>query len=395
MDGNPSWLNSAFLSSVLEGGSVIRFSATVTGGTGNNYYSQLYRVYVHFKTTVERDTVLFIKAPLEQGFVADIKHIGFYNKEPQVYKQLLPVMREKVNFEFGPKSFHCPRENTLVLSDLREEGYVMLNKFDQLDFPHCKIVLETLAKFHATSVACCHETPELINAVAKEEAYRSDGLSVIGTPNWLKLCVKRFADIVNEMDVQTSTKELINSKIDNVWDIAINMTKPNPNSLNVLNHGDCWTNNILFKHNSDGDVISVKFVDFQFVRFTSPVLDLMTFIYTSADHDVRENRLQELYKIYLKILNKTFEELGCEERFTFEDLRQTMRAHSDWIIIVLSFDVPFFLSTAEDAINFGECTLEEVEAILRDKKCKKLHNSEFYRKLLPDLLKMYSEVTVF
>lgn len=389
MESSPGWLNATFLSSVLEGADVISFSTTSVGESGNNYYSRLYRVRVHFrKTKEEKQVVLFIKVPLEQGFVASLKGTEFYSKEPRVYNYLLPKMREKINIDFGPKSFYCPRENTLVLADLKEDGYVMLNKFDQLDFPHCQAVLESLAKFHATSVVLYHENPGLIKSVTEEEAYRSDGHSVTGTPKWLKLCMQRFADIVDEMDVKLSTKELIRNKIENIWEIAINISKPSINSLNVLNHGDCWTNNILFKHNSNGDIISVKFVDFQFFRFASPVLDLITFFYTSANQEVRKNKQQELYTIYLRSLNNTFELLGCKERFTYEDLHRTMRAYSDWIIIVLSFDIPFFLSTSEDAIHFDESTMEDVEAILSDRKCKKLHNSQFYRDLLPDLMKL-------
>lgn len=45
----------------------------------------------------------------------------------------------------------------------------------------------------------------------------------------------------------------------------------NAREFNVLNHGDCWANNIMFQHDAFGTIKEVLFVDFQVGKYGSPV----------------------------------------------------------------------------------------------------------------------------
>lgn len=47
----------------------------------------------------------------------------------------------------------------------------------------------------------------------------------------------------------------------------------------VLCHGDLWINNLLFRSDVDGNVESVKIVDLQAMRYSSPVSDIIQFLY--------------------------------------------------------------------------------------------------------------------
>jgi aminoglycoside phosphotransferase (APT) family kinase protein len=65
------------------------------------------------------------------------------------------------------------------------------------------------------------------------------------------------------------------------------VTAPDDKAFNVLNHGDMWVNNILFRYSNTGRPESAMFVDYQQCHFTSPTIDLQYFIYTSPKDDVR------------------------------------------------------------------------------------------------------------
>jgi thiamine kinase-like enzyme len=82
---------------------------------------------------------------------------------------------------------------------------------------------------------------------------------------------------------------------ESMLDCIIEVTQRDDTALNVLIHGDLWVNNILFRY-SDGPV-DVRFVDFQFLHFSSPAIDLQYFFSTSPCEDVRENHLESLMKV--------------------------------------------------------------------------------------------------
>ncbi|KAG8241073.1 hypothetical protein J6590_095163 [Homalodisca vitripennis] len=132
----PSWLNESYLATVLKGGVDQEPRVTMTSFTAKS------------------------ALPLDQNY-------GTY------------VFRVKLNkrakFEFGPKDFYCPDRNRLVLKDLNEDGYVMADRSKQLDFSHCKLVMTSIGKYHASSVSLQHENSKLVEEAGSERLYYDKG----------------------------------------------------------------------------------------------------------------------------------------------------------------------------------------------------------------------------
>ncbi|XP_054258010.1 uncharacterized protein LOC128982940 isoform X1 [Macrosteles quadrilineatus] len=387
----PDWLNTSLLESALRVDQrvVVRsFTAFPATEAGDNYTSNLFRVEVQYQLDQSdaRTTSLIIKVPYCQGMFKELSEkFDFFGAEPLLYNQLLPNMSKKMNCDFYPKSYPCSIKNGLILEDLRPAGYVLKDRLVWLDFAHCKLVVENLARFHAGSVACYQENPELVDKIGKEKFFVGERMK-----QWAESSFSECAKTLAEINADRKFADLLTSKADGIWESTLNLIKPKPASLNVLNHGDIWINNILFKYTQSAEVSNLKFLDFQLTRYGSPVLDLIFFTWTSANEDVREN-LEDLYKIYLQTLNQTLENLKCKERMSFETLQKDLKTHSDWALMVVCFINNFIMRGSEEFIDVSSLTKEQQQNISSDPRFPKVFRNKYYKPLLPGIARQLSQ----
>uniref|UniRef100_A0A1B6EV79 CHK kinase-like domain-containing protein n=1 Tax=Cuerna arida TaxID=1464854 RepID=A0A1B6EV79_9HEMI len=388
-----AWLDEDFLASALQEEydskvTIVKFSSSQAVAAGNNYTSHMYRVKVEF--TVEgsdlQGTSLIVKIPITKGIITEIADgYEFHYKEPRIYKEVLPMLSKIVNCEFGPRFFNCPVKNGIILKDLNKEGYVICDKFKQLDFSHCELVYMTLAKFHASSVACYHKNPELIEELGKDVIFLKKSKML---EEFVKSSVKCFEKVLSEMEGCEHAVELILDRADHMVESIADMCQPKPSGLNVLNHGDLWINNMLFKHSDSGEVEDVRFIDFQISRWSSPVLDLVYFLWTSADEEVRGHRQKELFSLYLQTLNSNLEQLGCPERLSAQELEDDHRAASDYVLLTISGTLPLILSESDDAVNMEEITTDDFKS---GNAFEHLYNSKRFRAFIPKMMEQFQK----
>lgn len=68
-----------------------------------------------------------------------------------------------------------------------------------------------------------------------------------------------------------------------------------PNDFNVIIHGDMWSNNTMFSHDSvTGSVTDAILVDFQIGYYGSPVLDIVYTLFTSSSDTLCANDWNEI-----------------------------------------------------------------------------------------------------
>lgn len=84
-----------------------------------------------------------------------------------------------------------------------------------------------------------------------------------------------------------------------------------PDDFYVFSHGDCWSNNIMFQHETNDDhITNTLFVDFQAGRCVTPVTDLQYFLLSCPCLDIKIKYFDYFVQYYheelvkhLKILN--------------------------------------------------------------------------------------------
>lgn len=203
-----------------------------------------------------------------------------------MFSDIFPKLKKHLNLSLSSKCYLATDvpDFTLVLEDLQPKGYGMLDRTIGFDMKHTIGVLKTLAELHAGSVVLARR----YNKVASfTKGLFSD--SKVST-QWMSDSLKSLCKACKSMTACAKYGEKLETLgIDEALKRTLKASERNPDGFSVLNHGDMWCNNMLFLHDSDGNLLNTKLIDFQLVKFTSPALDLHYFYATSLMSDVRDN----------------------------------------------------------------------------------------------------------
>ncbi|XP_054263738.1 uncharacterized protein LOC128987072 [Macrosteles quadrilineatus] len=291
----PDWLNKTFLSTCLQGNGPDASPVTinwydVTAGVapGNNYGSVILRVKVKYREeNRDKDKSLIIKGPISNSLVDAIVEL-FGMAEYSFYYLYLPKLADIIKDWITPKAYHTPMSSVIVLEDLSELGFTMADRQKQLDFDHCKQYFAASAKFHAAGVVLANQHPELIEKfpgvlekMIKSSDYSQLNLFMHDILVGLKCLIKSIEVLgLDEYKpyLETIRKfvELNENPKDNVRELGLRkMAETNKKMFKSFIHGDCWTTNMMFKHNQSGPgPTDIRLIDFQGFRYDSVVSDI-------------------------------------------------------------------------------------------------------------------------
>ncbi|XP_066145024.1 uncharacterized protein [Euwallacea fornicatus] len=197
-----------------------------------------------------------------------------------------------------------PRKEYLAMENLKKQGFVLYDKQKCLDREHLKFIFEVYAKFHAlsflvkkrdyTSFKKCHEGLTNIFDIFLDCSTKI-----------FEKCVFSAVDALDHQSViYEDLKDLPKYSMTTLKK-ALHYT----GQYTCSTHGDCWSNNMMFKYSESGKLIDMKLIDFQLSQVSSPIHDLSYFFYSGAskeDMDILEDYL----KIYHKTFSKVIEHYG-------------------------------------------------------------------------------------
>nr|CAD7269315.1 unnamed protein product [Timema shepardi] len=393
------WLTDEFLQKILRdaGGheTTVVTSSDIKpmAGGGDNYLSTMYRVSVKTKDKEEAVSTISLVVKLPPSGAEMMKLIAnssAFLTEIKLLSDILPKMfsllREtspEEQEEFGAKCFYA--KNTmpyvLIMEDLASKGFRMAERQKGLDLRHSIVVMRSLARYHATAIALHKRDPALVESF--EENFYTDSRGFVSNATLPML--RSLAEVVRSWPgFGDDYRGRLLKRADTIYDDVMELMKPEGNAFNVLNHGDLWVNNMLFRYEEvTGEVRDVKFVDFQLCRYMSPGIDLQYFIHTSVAEEIRAERVGDLLREYHKTLCATLEDLRCADSIiTFQELVDEYERKALFGFFVTTMILPILLSDPDTIFNPEQSHQKEDEAIVT-KRISNIHFTTVLKRLLP------------
>ncbi|XP_072386440.1 uncharacterized protein [Diabrotica undecimpunctata] len=269
--------------------------------------------------------------------------ICFMN-EVHFYTKVIPALQEfqksfpKVEiFNNIPKCFATSSikgKEKLVMENLKLKDYKIHPKKIPLNSKMYEIIFKTYGKFHGISYAFKHYHPQKFNELGAEYHKSARMLFDQGlVKKGMSSCCNRTKEFLEEEDeikILDSFKKYSDNS-SQMFLSALEYKSP----YSVFIHGDCWSNNMMFKYNKSGDIEDIKLFDFQMAAVGSPILDLTYSFYSGADEETISN-LDHFLDIYYKSLSKTLKEYGCsaEEILPFSELKKEWKEHNAFGVLL-------------------------------------------------------------
>lgn len=118
----------------------------------------------------------------------------------------------------------------------------------------------------------------------------------------MKFFLKAYEDFTNAVrgyggcDVYADKIAKWNKK--KLMSLYIGIAEPMRCGFQVLNHGDTWVNNMMFKFDEDYNPIDVSMIDYQLSFWGTPSADILYFMTTSVADDIKVAHFDDLVEFY-------------------------------------------------------------------------------------------------
>ncbi|XP_037052162.1 uncharacterized protein LOC119085771 [Bradysia coprophila] len=247
-------------------------------------------------------------------------------------------------------------DHAIVMDNLNEKCYYMLDKANDIDFDHSILVLKELGKLHAVSFAIRDQEPEKFKQFMERtslfhyEVNNSTGAKFLQKAHYDRAI--RSLD-PSELDLIRKMESLKLTYVDLINQVKTTTTcEP----FGVLIHGDCWINNLLYRGSSKPS--NVCLIDWQLSQFGSPAIDVACFLFCSLSPQLRNEHFDQFMNIYYGTLESTLRKLGSDptKLFTFDNLRDQMRQFSKYVMYLAPIMIGIMTSDMTKVPSFDEVT---------------------------------------
>lgn len=216
---------------------------------GDNYVGEMHKIEI---TSKHNKSVLFnliAKTTSNKAISELLKVENLYNREADLYNIILPTFKsfqDEYNIpiaeQFDFVKCFIANSNVILMEDMSAKGYRMHNRYDSYDSDHLELVLVSLARYHSLSFAMKKLNPAMYKNLAKlvEESVIFDLMDPM-----IKRSLLQATAIIDDA---SKAKKLLSFSENAVEKFYKYIASESAAPYDVICHGDCWNNNILFKY---------------------------------------------------------------------------------------------------------------------------------------------------
>lgn len=298
--------------------------------------------------------------PRDNNTADFVRITGAFKKEIFAYTIFNDIIKSGVDLlrDCITDCFYFQADKVIVMNDLQQNGFYNKTLRD-IDITTVKVIIKTLAKFHASSIIYEEKTSKthgknyrIIDDYKQDfkETLYNDKEGFINVPG----VQSSLRGLLTEIDLFNLNQRKLASGKDfkqTVIDLSkalYELVKPSKKYRNVISHGDLWTNNFLIKYDNE-EPYACKFIDFQYLRYVPPSHDLLSLLFLTTSRSFRYKHFQETLELYYKVLGEFVSSYGINlnDTITFENFMDSCKEQKLFAILQSATYFQIILADAE------------------------------------------------
>ncbi|XP_036321591.1 uncharacterized protein LOC118735750 isoform X1 [Rhagoletis pomonella] len=395
-DVTPEWLAGELFEDLLkdkfpEYKSIAKFAVRPGVKSGENFMTLLQRIHldVVMQDATKTAVSYMVKTLPTNQFIRNlVQYWQIFDKESCTYNTYLPAFEEMyrncgLDVKFGPKVFQLPvpvehEGEILVMEDLRPIGFTNIKRQEGMDKAHTEATLRKVAQLHAASAVYYDlhgPYPQLYDKCYCCEVDESYPARATRT-KLLRECLPLYGDVCH-------LDEKLHSFCELACDPNQEAVPQQPHEFYVLNHGDLWSNNVMFRYDDSAAIKDTYLLDYQLNLYGSPAVDLYYLLLSSTNLDVKVSLFEYFVSFYHGELVKCLKLLKYGKKIpTLRDIHVALYRHGNWAYSIVSDLLPIILSDQSEDINV-DVWLDDKNADMRRKMYRSQRYIDHMTQLLP------------
>ncbi|XP_076066577.1 uncharacterized protein LOC143039969 [Oratosquilla oratoria] len=335
---------------------------------GDNYANLVTSVLVNYKMggqDVEQSYVVKIR------FLDDLPDL----KESNFFQYIVPDLNQELK-DIGYSTLNIPKiplitnndgQLIIFLEDLRQRGFKHVDRKKGLDKDHSLLLIRALAKIHAASVLLQQKinSKEKLSLLSINHSDERAPKFIPYHPIFTGL-VGTVSIIAKQMGGYDSVAKYLKSLQPHIIDFFRKCFFSTEEKFAVITHGDCWSNNVMFRYDENGCPQEVMLFDFDIVMVSSVALDLNHIFFTSLSDELRRNKPDTFLRSYFDAFREVLSTTQTEMPFTFEDLKMEFKNLNRYGFLLGLIMISPMMREGGDPFQFNRINEDNVEEILKE-----------------------------
>lgn len=298
---------------------------------GDGFQGTIIRVHIQGKRSLD-DAIIFDRTSVicKMTPLSELKRMQFnttesFGKEVFTYTKLFPAM---VNFQkahgldketgffafpqcYGTYSNAETGDFVIIMEDIKANGYTMVDKVVDTDYAQAEAVIRQMGRFHGVSLALKNQQPEVFEEFKRLQSNALENMAKEESIPFYSMFYGLAVDTLDPSDVDLIAK-MTDLKVTYLARMRDCMQPDRFEPFGVVNHGDIWSNNLMYRYKDGGELQDVCILDWQTVQYGSPACDLSLYLFCAVQKSIRDLHYDDLVATYYDSLSETVRCLGSD-----------------------------------------------------------------------------------